>query len=75
MHYLGYVEEDETPEAIMKKFEELEKVRALLCSDDSKQQRSLAAKALACGAFVAQVMRWSLCTGDGRGRRCQRGAA
>ena len=28
VHYLGYVEEDETPEAIMKKFEELEKVLA-----------------------------------------------
>lgn len=28
VHYLGYVEEDETPEAIMKKFEELEKVPA-----------------------------------------------
>lgn len=27
VHYVGYVEEDETPEAIMKKFEELEKVR------------------------------------------------
>ena len=26
VHYVGYVEEDETPEAIMKKFEELEKV-------------------------------------------------
>ena len=30
VHYLGYVEEDETPEAIMKKFEELEKVK---CSE------------------------------------------
>ena len=28
VHYVGYVEEDETPEAIMKKFEELDKVRA-----------------------------------------------
>ena len=27
VHYVGYVEEDETPEMIMKKFEELEKVR------------------------------------------------
>ncbi len=27
IHYVGYVEEDETPEMIMKKFEELEKVR------------------------------------------------
>ena len=26
VHYVGYVEEDETPEMIMKKFEELEKV-------------------------------------------------
>ena len=26
VHYVGYVEEDETPEAIMKKFEELDKV-------------------------------------------------
>ena len=26
IHYVGYVEEDETPEMIMKKFEELEKV-------------------------------------------------
>jgi hypothetical protein len=25
-HYVGYVEEDETPEMIMKKFEELEKI-------------------------------------------------
>ena len=29
IHYVGYVEEDETPEMIMKKFEELEKVRTL----------------------------------------------
>ncbi len=28
VHYVGYVEEDETPEAIMKKFEELDKVYA-----------------------------------------------
>ena len=28
IHYIGYVEEDETPEMIMKKFEELEKVRS-----------------------------------------------
>ncbi|BDA48164.1 hypothetical protein COCOBI_11-4240 [Coccomyxa sp. Obi] len=28
IHYVGYVEEDETPEMIMKKFEELEKVMA-----------------------------------------------
>lgn len=28
VHYVGYVEEDETPEAIMKKFEELDKVMA-----------------------------------------------
>ena len=28
VHYVGYVEEDETPEAIMKKFEELDKARA-----------------------------------------------
>lgn len=28
VHYVGYVEEDETPEMIMKKFEELEKVRS-----------------------------------------------
>ncbi len=56
VHYLGYVEEDETPEAIMKKFEELEKVRALLSSDDSKEQRSLAAEAQACGALIAQVI-------------------
>jgi hypothetical protein len=27
IHYVGYVEDDETPEMIMKKFEELEKVR------------------------------------------------
>ena len=26
VHYVGYVEDDETPEMIMKKFEELEKV-------------------------------------------------
>ena len=26
VHYVGYVEEDETPEMIMKKFEELDKV-------------------------------------------------
>ena len=26
IHYVGYVEDDETPEAIMRKFEELEKV-------------------------------------------------
>ncbi len=32
VHYVGYVEEDETPEMIMKKFEELEKVRARLAS-------------------------------------------
>ena len=28
VHYIGYVEEDETPEMIMKKFEELERVMA-----------------------------------------------
>ena len=28
VHYVGYVEEDETPEAIMKKFEELDRVKA-----------------------------------------------
>ena len=28
VHYVGYVEDDETPEMIMKKFEELEKVRS-----------------------------------------------
>ena len=26
VHYVGYVEDDETPEMIMKKFDELEKV-------------------------------------------------
>ncbi len=26
VHYVGYVEEDETPDMIMKKFEELDKV-------------------------------------------------
>ena len=31
-HYVGYVEEDETPEMIMKKFEELEKVSTGLAS-------------------------------------------
>ena len=31
VHYVGYVEEDETPEAIMKKFEELDKVNAACC--------------------------------------------
>lgn len=37
VHYVGYVEEDETPEAIMKKFEELDKVIAasLLMAPDS----------------------------------------
>lgn len=29
-HYVGYVEDDETPEMIMKKFEEFEKVRTRL---------------------------------------------
>ena len=28
VHYVGYVEDEETPEMIMKKFEELEKVRS-----------------------------------------------
>lgn len=37
VHYVGYVEEDETPEAIMKKFEELDKVigASLLTAPDS----------------------------------------
>ena len=30
VHYVGYVEEDETPEAIMKKFEELDKVNGAI---------------------------------------------
>jgi hypothetical protein len=29
VHYVGYVEDNETPEMIMKKFEELEKVRSM----------------------------------------------
>lgn len=29
VHYVGYVEDEETPEMIMKKFEELERVSAL----------------------------------------------
>eukprot|EP00884_Botryococcus_braunii_P022634 jgi/Botrbrau1/9054/Bobra.0376s0028.1 len=33
VHYVGYVEDDETPEMIMKKFEELEKVKRMTCSD------------------------------------------
>jgi hypothetical protein len=35
IHYVGYVEEDETPEMIMKKFEELEKVRG--CHGESRK--------------------------------------
>lgn len=35
VHYVGYVEEDETPEAIMKKFEELDKVMAARQDDAS----------------------------------------
>ncbi|DBB12314.1 TPA: hypothetical protein ACH3X3_006407 [Trebouxia sp. C0006] len=35
VHYVGYVEEDETPEAIMKKFEELDKVMAARPGDAS----------------------------------------
>lgn len=31
VHYVGYVEDNETPEMIMKKFEELEKARKLSC--------------------------------------------
>ena len=34
VHYVGYVEDNETPEMIMKKFEELEKV-AHFCSHTS----------------------------------------
>ena len=30
VHYVGYVEDDETPEMIMRKFEELSKVHSLL---------------------------------------------
>ena len=47
VHYVGYVEEDETPEAIMKKFEELEKV----CSAQSFPERSSSTcKRLPCDA-------------------------
>ena len=28
VHYVGYVEDDETPEMIMRKFEELERIKA-----------------------------------------------
>ena len=41
VHYVGYVEEDETPEMIMKKFEELEKVLACLSSTSKPAQNIL----------------------------------
>ena len=36
VHYVGYVEEEETPEMIMKKFEELEKIMAKNSTDSGK---------------------------------------
>ncbi len=30
IHYVGYVEDDETPEMIMRKFEELERIKVWL---------------------------------------------
>jgi hypothetical protein len=42
VHYVGYVEEDETPEMIMKKFEEMERIlsgsRASCSSEDQSHQ-------------------------------------
>ena len=41
VHYVGYVEDDETPEAIMRKFEELERIQqALAEKKQQKQQRA-----------------------------------
>lgn len=37
VHYVGYVEDDETPEMIMKKFEELEKVCSSPSFDGTKK--------------------------------------
>ena len=37
-HYVGYVEDDETPEAIMKKFEALERVQQRLAQGGPRSQ-------------------------------------
>ncbi|KAK9840812.1 hypothetical protein WJX81_006676 [Elliptochloris bilobata] len=58
VHYLGYVEEDETPEAIMKKFEELEKVMAAAGAANEAQRE--ARGAAECGQDAADLE----CTGD-----------
>ena len=41
VHYVGYVEDDETPEMIMRKFEELNKVRDGLYCKRLEAQSSL----------------------------------
>lgn len=57
VHYLGYVEEDETPEAIEKKFEELAKVRAL----PGLNSKLISVAGLECASRAAfKVTRWLL---------------
>ncbi|GAX82521.1 hypothetical protein CEUSTIGMA_g9948.t1 [Chlamydomonas eustigma] len=44
IHYVGYVEEDETPEMIMKKFEEMERILSgsrACCSSENKDLQAL----------------------------------
>lgn len=38
-HYVGYVEDEETPEMIMKKFEEMERIRAAYCAKQNSPLR------------------------------------
>jgi hypothetical protein len=42
VHYVGYVEEEETPEMIMKKFEELERIMAKNNTDNSPADQQVA---------------------------------
>lgn len=55
-HYVGYVEDDETPEMIMKKFEELERIKAAAGAGGGKRSAlSVAAAAGAAGGAAAAV--------------------
>ena len=51
MHYVGYVEEDETPEQIMAKFAQLEKIQGEMA--EAKAAAKAAAKA---GVGFAKVV-------------------
>jgi hypothetical protein len=55
VHYVGYVEDGETPEMIMRKFEELDKIK---CKQVLHATTCLQApvKVLACGSSVAVMV-------------------